>query len=344
MNDKLKQEALAVIEMPSWFAEINATSTLDEAILLLKKVDLLKHALDAVKQFHDKCIEYAKLEAHALIRVVELSPDKSTPPLKGKHKETAVWLYGMNNAEREKYIAMCADGLTIDQVYYREVKQKENLQRAVEQAYEMRRDLLEELNKAGFVDMREHRTEIRHTLPDYSLASDINDGTRKLLLLNEAVCAGDGYYVKPQCANGDEAKKAFFIKFANIVCAANKLVSFVNLTGVVITVDSILEAHKEAVELIHPWQSSEFNKHHRDRDFEDFYDSSFHAGTRTVTTEELSTMKENFSYCTRWIIYALTRIGVIHTDERKLEERLIEEAHDSIIPTELFTLTNEMRE
>ena len=102
---------------------------------ILQKVKMLKaleEALRAQNKFEELSIKYAKLQAETLIRCYQLKQSSHVTGMKGglngKLAVVAKWLATMNEEDRQKYISMCEEGITITVVYNREIlsKQKQN--------------------------------------------------------------------------------------------------------------------------------------------------------------------------------------------------------------------------
>lgn len=198
--------------------QIKNISAIDEIIAYIKKIDALKVALEAVDTFRQQSIMYAKLEANALIRAVELG---GLNKLKGYHKATAEWLYGLNDIEKEKYISMCEHGLTIDNVYKREVSDIKKLDKNIEQIKYERNCLIQECKKNGIIEINSFSDMVKDKLKydKREIAEDIIDGTRKRLRDAGAVGIGNdsGIYVMPRPENSDEIKKAILLRYNSII-------------------------------------------------------------------------------------------------------------------------------
>lgn len=77
---------LASTGIQDMFERIRRISSVDEMLALIKKIDALKIALEAVDTFRQQSIQYAKLEAEALVRVADLD---GIGKLRGFHRKTA---------------------------------------------------------------------------------------------------------------------------------------------------------------------------------------------------------------------------------------------------------------
>lgn len=199
---------------------IRRTEDLDEAIGIIKQINALKTALDAVGTFHREAIRYARLEVEALLKVMELG---GATRLRGYQRKAAEWLYSLGDAERERYISMCGTGCTIDWVWQREVGRPEKVSSCIKEVREWGAWLVEEVKEKGIVDFREYAKDVRDKLSPLhcqDIADDLIDGTRNRLRKAGAVGVGpeDGLYVMPQKdgSNVEEIKKAIFTRFESI--------------------------------------------------------------------------------------------------------------------------------
>lgn len=198
---------------------IQQTSSVEDAISIIKQIDALKVALEAVDQFREQSITYAKLEAEALIRCVELG---GLNELRRDRKKCAAWLSGLSYEERSKYISMCADGMTIDNIWKREIGDGAKFKEIIDDL-ETRRDwLIDDVKEKGIVSIREFSELVRSKLPNNkkALADDIVDGLRSRLRQSGAVGVGDddNTYVMPTPENDAEVKKAILLRYKSI-CA-----------------------------------------------------------------------------------------------------------------------------
>lgn len=197
------------------FAAVDRCQDVDEAVRMVKQIVALKAALDSVNAFHEKALLYARLEAEALIRVIDLN---GISKLRGDLRATADWLWGLSDDEREKYVAMCAEGLTIVQVYKREVKEPRAIVASLGTIAVMRDELVTKLQEDGAVDISAYSYLVRNSGVASDVAEDIIDGARHALRRAGGVGIGeDGTYVLPE-RGGEEVKKAVLLRYQSI-CA-----------------------------------------------------------------------------------------------------------------------------
>lgn len=202
-------------------AEIGAIVDVELLLKKIKQIDALKAALESCDRFRENAIRYAKLEASALMRVVELGGSSN---LKGYKRKVAEWLFGLDSIEREKYINMCESGLTIDQVWKQEVHDEEKIRRNLNIIYSLRENYIEDAKKEGIVDLSYFSKEARNTLPG-SIASDVIDGLRNSLRKAGAVGIGGetGIYIMPTPENADKVKEAILQRFESAVADFAKI-------------------------------------------------------------------------------------------------------------------------
>lgn len=194
------------------FKEIDGIKNVEDIVSYIKRIDALKAALESVDRFHEQSVKYAKLEAYTLIRAVELGGAKRIPT---KHRKTAEWLFSLSESERERYIAMCADGMTIDNIYKREVGDDLRLQQGVEVARTEEKNILDELKEIGITNVQNRFDAIRTFVPDKRLAEDMIDGVRNRMRKAGAVGVGGctGLYVIPEKADKEAVKKAIIMRY-----------------------------------------------------------------------------------------------------------------------------------
>lgn len=200
--------------------DIQGERDLQKLLARIKQIDALKIALDSVNTFRENAIKYAKLEAAALVRAVELGGATRLPK---HHKKTGLWLAGLTIAQRATYIAMCEDGLTIDQVYKREVGQNEDLAAALNEVRQRSEWLVDDVQDQGMVDMADFNKLARAKLPA-DVAEPLIDSTRKKLRASGAVGVGDTTYVMVKPENASEILAAIKLRFESARADLNRIV------------------------------------------------------------------------------------------------------------------------
>ena len=129
---------------------------LDTALSFLKKVELLKVVLKQEKLFEQNAISYAKLHMEALIKVVELGGEAQLSR-SGYKKRTAVWAFNLDDDEKAEVIKLIEQGLSIEQIYKREVIDKENEERRTNKLNRLRDKVLDECENNGVVDLEDYK-------------------------------------------------------------------------------------------------------------------------------------------------------------------------------------------
>ena len=202
---------------------INKSQSIEDAVKILKQIDALKTALESVEMFRSQSVMYARLEAEALIKVVDLG---GLNKLRGAHRATANWLAELNYNTREKYISMCLEGLTIDQVYKREVSAPREKLRQIEELKTMREELIAELTTTGMTDITPYANHARRVFwDDLSTARDLVDGTRNRLRKAGGIGIGDetGVYITPTKGNQETIKEAILLRFEAVRADLNSI-------------------------------------------------------------------------------------------------------------------------
>ena len=217
MNSMMSSDLVNMLD------SINKSQSIEDAVKIVKQIDALKTALESVEMFRSQSVMYARLEAEALIKVVDLG---GLNKLRGAHRATANWLAELDYNTREKYISMCLEGLTIDQVYKREVGAPREKLRQIEELKTMREELIAELTTTGMTDITPYANHARRVFwDDLSTARDLVDGTRNRLRQAGGIGIGDetGVYVIPTKGNQDAIKEAILLRFEGVRADLNNI-------------------------------------------------------------------------------------------------------------------------
>lgn len=189
MNEIMKADA---------FLERVGDSTSESDVKrFLAELEAVKAALNAADRFRAESVKYAVYEAYALVRAFEISGD--THLIKGKYRKLAAeWLAGLSESERTKYIAMCKNGKTIDNVYKSMVytpAQKDALANVV---HTCKAEARNQLRDTGAVSVHSIVKKYQSSFPR-SMVKDITDGVRDAVRHAGGVGLGDGNstYVDP---------------------------------------------------------------------------------------------------------------------------------------------------
>ena len=209
--------SLASADITALLETVRSTQDRQSAIKLVQQIDALKLALESVERFREESIKYAILEAEALIRVVEL---KGIDSLKAPHKKTAQWLSSLSADERSTFISKCTDGITIDEIFKRDVAPKMKLENKIDELQEGEKRLINTLEKVGVVNLNSYSSWVSGVLygvPQIT-QNDIIDGARKRLRQHGAVGIGhdSGIYVLPQRASREEVVSAVLLRYKSI--------------------------------------------------------------------------------------------------------------------------------
>lgn len=197
-NDaNLVETAGVLTQADSLLNEIGNAATESAIRKALFEIETVREALKAADMFREKSVLFAQYEAFALIKVVEVCGN--TDLIKGKYRKLAAeWLVGLTDDERNTYIAMCADGKTIDNVYRDKVyrpMQRIALSDAVSDCKTMARTML---RRDGIVSVPDVVHRHIDNFPR-SMRAEIVNGVRDAVRQAGGVGIGDdrGTYIIP---------------------------------------------------------------------------------------------------------------------------------------------------
>lgn len=162
---------------------------------VLKQLKMIRSVLDAANYFKQQSIRYAKLEAAALIRIVEIGQQSK---LRGYRRHAAEWLHKMDSQSRKKYIQMCDNGMDITNIWKREVKEKQDCENEFKNAKEYEEMIMQTYEDKGVVEISYIQC-ASYNLFKYhpDLRNDFIDGIRRKLRQKGALGCGDGRYINP---------------------------------------------------------------------------------------------------------------------------------------------------
>ena len=194
------ENTLASVD-PMPIAEVYALDG-EQLVGYLKKLDVLKHALEVADAFREQSVEFAKREALALIRICELGGQSQ---LSGHRRKAAEWLFAMRDEARLDAISMCSDGLTIEQVWKREVKDKENSDSAINLIKMYERETINEFKSNGQVKLINYDKHVEDLPVDAGTRKALKDGLRNKIrnLGGHGLGDGEGTYLTPEKAERD---------------------------------------------------------------------------------------------------------------------------------------------
>lgn len=189
----------------------------EDMTMVFAKLSALKSALESADMFFEASVQFARLEAYALIRAVELS-DGKRPELKGKNRlaraTAGVWLYNMTESERNAIIEQCKEGKTVVSIY-RELHHSNKEKRFSELKKDIIKNLLDDLKEEGICSINNYERYLNRIDP--SLRQDVKDGIRSKLLLSGAVGIEDrqGTYIVPE-RNEQKIEDALMVRMRSI--------------------------------------------------------------------------------------------------------------------------------
>lgn len=182
---------LSTIDERNTLEFLDSIQTAEDIEDAIKQLDVLKELLKAADRFYEESIRYARLEARALVRIVEIGGEKEIK--NATRRKAAIWLANHSVEERDKLIKKCEDGLTITQVWKREILDPEKRETIRKEAERLRKKAFDDYRKRGVV----HLTDVveyveKNMKPDD--ARDFYEGTRGRLVRNGAIGLDDGEY------------------------------------------------------------------------------------------------------------------------------------------------------
>lgn len=200
------------------FSAVYDCTTIEEAVALIKKIDALKVALDAIDGFAEKAVMYAKLEVEALIKVISLG---GLDRLKGTRKKCAAWLAGLTIDERDQYIQMCDEGVTIDYIFKREYADPTNVKKQLEYIRNYRDETIAQFKEDGIIELKPFINELHKVAPviGNDVANDIMDGMRGKLRNSGGLGVGNGslLYVAKDSPHSQEIKNALLTRYNSVI-------------------------------------------------------------------------------------------------------------------------------
>ena len=223
---------LSLFQQNDLFREIEIADELDRALELLKQADVIGAILEKSRQFEEYSIAYARLHAEAIAKVVELGGEDKLP--RGYTKKAAIWLAKMAGWERTLTLEMLNEGFSIEQIYKREVADKEKLQRATNKLDRLREKVLDEVEHVGVVDLDGYKEEVFAIVDDFNLRNDVVEGTR--IALRKAGAVGveprSDLYVMPTEDNEYYVQRAIVTRIKSVCNDILKIKSLVERCGV----------------------------------------------------------------------------------------------------------------
>lgn len=189
MNEMMKADA--------FLQRVGDSTSESDVKRFLAELETVKAALRAADRFRAESVKYAMYEAYALVKAFEISGDAHL--IKGKYRKLAAeWLAGLNDEERGKYIAMCKNGKTIDNVYKTVVYTPAQRDALANVVHLCKTEARNQLRDTGTVSINSIVKKHQSSFPR-SMVKDITDGVRDAVRHAGGVGLGDGNstYVDP---------------------------------------------------------------------------------------------------------------------------------------------------
>ena len=149
MNDVVQNESIIAFNAVN-LDTIKNMPDIKTARECLARLSGFQKALEEADKFFGMSVAFAKLEAAALIRTIELGGKNA---IKGDRGHAAEWLFKMSEKERDAVISKCEGGLTITQIYRMEMKPAVGLDRIGIEAKGRKDQYLSDAEEMGIIDI-----------------------------------------------------------------------------------------------------------------------------------------------------------------------------------------------
>ena len=226
MNDVVQNDQIVAFNALTPEA-IRSIEDLKTAKMCVAKLAGFQKALEEADRFFSMAVEFAELEAAALIRVMELTGGDAKV-IRGERGNAALWLYRMTEKQRKETIEMCREGLTLTQVWRREVKYKDGvpLSPKEKKIQERKQEYIAEAEEMGVVDISDFSLgeDSHHQITRY-LWEDAKQGLRRTLLRSGYVGVGNHLqiYVNPARSSEDQVRMAIKTRLESIINDINSV-------------------------------------------------------------------------------------------------------------------------
>lgn len=170
------------------YLQIVTETDVSALIAKLKQLCAIKDVMQRMNTFHANAVRYARLEAAALIRIIELG---GINKLSGPTLGVARWLSTLSQDQISHYVSMCEEGLTIYQVWKREYKNKELAEKSLAYVQRSADKTLSRFKESGIINLSDLSDDARSHL-DEQTANDIIDGVRRRIRKAGGIGVGDG--------------------------------------------------------------------------------------------------------------------------------------------------------
>ena len=265
MNDVVQNDQIFAYNTMNVEA-IRAIPDLESAKLCVARLAGFQKALEEANRFFEMAVAFAELEAAALIRVMELT-NGDQRAVRGERGKAAQWLWRMSEEQRKETIQMCKEGLTLTQVWRREVKYKGEIPQSAQakKIQERKQMYIAEAEEVGVVDISDFSLgdESHHQMTQY-LWADAKQGLRRSLLRSGFVGVGNDLqiYVNPLQSNENQIRMAITTRLESIMNDINNVHDIATAANIAIpniflltnTAEQALKMFKE--EGVKIWQKS----------------------------------------------------------------------------------------
>ena len=227
----MNNQKIAIHDANDLFAQVDMCESVKEAVQLIKKIDALKTALEAVDRFHENAVKFAELECCALLKVISLG---GASKLRGRKRETAEWLAKLSPDEIERYTAMCSEGITIEKIYETVILPPVAEARRKEQIGWHEDYLIQKLKEDGEADFRAYIDEARQLFDDKTAEMYI-ERARHRLRDNGGLSIGEfsGIYVnsKPDVNAEFKLREAMLVRIRSLMRDLGKIRNISNMSS-----------------------------------------------------------------------------------------------------------------
>lgn len=224
MNEIVENKSITVFNALN-LDSIRTLPDIKSAKECLARLSGFQKALQEADKFFAMSVEFAKLEAAALIRTVELGGERQ---IKGDRSKAARWLFNMSEAERNLTIEKCANGLTITQIYRMEQKPAVGIERIGIEANAKKDQYLLDAEEMGIIDISDFidpKIEESHKPTTHIAWHGTKENLRQALLKNGFVGCGfnSQIYIDPQRSGDKRIRDAIATRLRSICADIDRL-------------------------------------------------------------------------------------------------------------------------
>lgn len=202
MNELTRIEESELAKFAAFTEELGDAESELDVKSFLSKLKGIRAVLEAANKFREQSVKYAQYEAYALIRAFEVCGDTHLIEGGKYRKLAAEWLAGLSDDDRLKYIAMCKNGKTIDNVYKSQVYTPEQRNALASAVHDCKKEARDQLRETGVVVIRDVVMKYESSFPK-SMVKDIANGVRHAVLDAGGTGLGDGTFIDPDKRSRD---------------------------------------------------------------------------------------------------------------------------------------------